>query len=213
MSYRQTAPICLLMLLGIVSCSSSDPESKNVLEAFESYRSALLEQNGEAAVEHVAAATIEMYQEHRDMAVSGSEKTVKELSMINRMQVLLIRHRLDPKLLKEMDGKALFVHAVNQNWIGKNSVLRLNLQDVVVRGTRASAKATLDGQTGADRFYFVKEEDRWKLDLVRVFQNSDQVLQRKAREKGMEENEFLFSVITSLSGRRASDTIWRPLEE
>src|SRR5687767_4748366 len=202
MSRRQTASICLLILLGIVSCSSSDPESKNVLDTFESYRSALLEQDGVSAAENVTKATIEMYQEHRDLAVSGSEKTVKELSMINRMQVLLIRHRIDPKLLKEMDGRAVFVHAVNQNWIGKNSVLRLNLQDVVVRGTRASAKATLDGQASADRFHFVKEQDKWKVDLARVFQGSDQVLQRQARQKGMEENEFLFSVITSVSGRR-----------
>ncbi|MCI0378867.1 MAG: hypothetical protein L0215_14770 [Gemmataceae bacterium] len=192
--------------------TASKLESQAVAKAFEEYRSALLNQDGKAAVACVSSTTLKMYQEYRDLAVSGDEQTIKNLSMINRMQVLLIRHRMDPKLLVPMDGQAVFAHGVDQNWIGKNSVVRAGLQDIAVSGPRATARVTAEGKPTRELFHFVKEGDRWTLDLVPTIKATDQVLQLAARNKGMKENVFLFSVISSLSGRRVTDAIWLPLE-
>jgi hypothetical protein len=179
---------------------------------FEAYRTSLLNQDGKGAAECVSPDTVKLYQDYRDWAVSGDEATVKNLSMINRMQVLLVRHRIESKALKAMDGIAVFGHAVEQNWIGKNGVVRAGLDDVAVRVPRATAKVTNAGKATAEVFHFVKDGERWTFDLVPTIKASDQALQQAARTKGVTEDEFIFSVITSLSGRKVTDAIWRPLE-
>jgi hypothetical protein len=160
----------------------------------------------------VSSGTIQVYQEYRDLALAGDEKTIKDLSMVNRMQVLLVRQRVKLDLLKTLDGSGLFGYAVDQNWVGKNGVVRSGIQDVAARDQRATAKVTVDGKVTAEVFHFVKEGGQWKFDLMPTIKKSDQVLQMTAKSRGMEENEFLFSIISSLSGRKVTDEIWKPLE-
>jgi hypothetical protein len=212
MFFRKLSVFLVFCLAIILSSCGGSGEASAVKKAFESYRSALLNQDGKAAVEAVSSNTIKMYQEYRDQAMTGDEQSVKGLSIVNRMQVLLMRHRIDPKLLKKMDGNEVFAYAVDQNWIGKNSVVRLTLEDVAVSGPRATAKASADGKQTGERFHFVREEGSWKLDLGPTIQATDQVMQGIARKKGMSENELVFSLITSVSGRQVTEAIWRPLE-
>jgi hypothetical protein len=193
--------------------STTDKEDVQAVGgAFAAYRSALLSQDGKAATECVSSITIKLYQEYRDLAVSGDEAAVKKLSMVNRMQVLLLRHRIEAKALKAMDGKAVFGHAVDQNWIGKDGVVRAGLDDIAVNGPRATAKVTVSGKPTTEVFHFVKEGERWTFDLAPTIKRSDQALQQAAQTKGVSENDFILSVITSLSGRKVTDSIWRPLE-
>ncbi|MBW3539792.1 MAG: hypothetical protein KY476_05940, partial [Planctomycetes bacterium] len=202
----------IALIPAAVSCGGSDSDVEEVGNAFEAYQSALTTTDGEKAAESVSSATIQLYQEHSDLSISGDPETVQNLSMINRMQVLLIRHRVAPASLKAMDGREVFAHAVNNEWIGKDSVVRVGIDDVAITGNRATAKVTKGGKRTGETFHFVKEHGRWKLDLTPTFRAADQLFQEAARRRGMSENEFIFSVITSLSGRQVTDEIWQPLE-
>ncbi len=153
-----------------------------------------------------------MYQEYRDYAVSGNEETLKNLSMINRMQVLLLRHRIEPDSLKAMDGKSVFSYAVNNQWIGKDAVVRAELRDIASNGARGTAKVTVDGQPTTEVFHFMKENNEWRFDLAPTIKKTDQALQMAVRNQGVSENEFIFSILTSLSGRKVTDDIWQPLQ-
>jgi hypothetical protein len=201
-----------ILLCGIVSCGPKYPEAPDVEQAFSSYRTALLEQKGDEAVNWVAPATIKMYQETRDLALKADEATVKSLSIGTRLQVLLMRHRVGWKQLKEFDGKQMFAHAVNQNWIGKEAVQRAGVTDVIIHGSQATARVTVDGKSSAELFHFVKADGRWTIDLVPSFATVDQLFRQAASGQGMTENDFLFSIITKLSGRQVTNSIWQPLE-
>jgi hypothetical protein len=200
------------LLCGIASCSSQSPEATDVEQAFSSYRTALLEQKGDEAVNWVAPATIKMYQETRDLALNADEATVKNLPIGARMQVLLMRHRVSLKQLQEFDGKKMFAHAVDQNWIGKEGVQRAGVSDVVVDGTQATGKVTVNGKSSTEKFHFVKENGRWTVDLTPSFSTVDRLFQQAANDQGMTENDFIFAIITKLSGRPVTSAIWQPLE-
>jgi len=187
-------------------------EEKSVAQIWEAYRSAVLKADGKTAVDCVSSNTIELYQEYRDLAVSGDKKSIESQSMVNRMQILLMRHRIDPKLLRAMDGAAVFAHAVDKNWIGKNGVIRAGLEDISVSGSRATAKVTADGKSTGEHFHFVKEAESWKYDLGPTIKGADQALQQLARQKGLSDNEYIFSMISSLSGRKVTEAIWSPVE-
>jgi hypothetical protein len=90
-------------------------------------------------------------------------------------------------------------------------MIRARLENVAVSGPRATAKMT-DGASNAGPTFFVKEEDRWRVDLAPMAAAVDQVLQRMARDSGRSEDEFIFSSVGSVSGRRVTDAIWQPLE-
>ena len=132
--------------------------------------------------------------------------------MIDRMQVLLLRHRIEPDSLKAMDGKAVFSHAVNNQWIGKDAVVRAALGDIAASGARGTAEVTINGQPTTEVFHFMKEDSEWKVDLAPTIKKFDQALQLAARNQGVTENEFIFSIITSLSGRKVTEDIWTPLQ-
>jgi len=129
---------------GLTSCGKASPaEAPDVEKAFAGYRQALIDQKGAAAAELVAPATIAEYQNYRDLALTGDEKTVKGLSITARTNVLMMRHRVGKDLLKTMDGKQVLAYAVDQNWIGKEGVQRAGVTDVDISGSNASAKVTV----------------------------------------------------------------------
>jgi hypothetical protein len=197
---------------GIASCSSRSPEAPAVEKTFADYRQAILDKNGDAAADLVAPATIAEYQKYRDLALKGDEQTVKNLPITGRTNVLMMRHRVGKDLLKPMDGKKIVAYAVDQNWIGKEGVQRAGVTDVVVSGSTATAKVTVDGKKSEEMFHFVKHDGKWTIDLLPSFPRADTVFQKLAADSGKSENAFLFDVLTLLSGRPVTDEIWKPLE-
>ena len=84
-------------------------ETGAVTGTFDNYKSAILELKGELAVGLVTNRTVEEYQHYVDWALTADRKTMESLSLINRLQVFLLRHRLPHDLLKRMDGRAVFI--------------------------------------------------------------------------------------------------------
>lgn len=188
----------------------SASEELAVREAFEGYRQALIDKDGNQAASRVTSSTIDAYQDFRDQALMAEEGTVRSLSMANRMQVLLLRHRIDPAELEQMDGRAVFAYAVDREWVGKDGVVRIELHDIAVNGARATARVGVNGVTSAEVMHFRKEDGEWRFDLGPTLRRSDQVLQQLASQRGLTENEYLFSMITTLSGEQVTDAIWQP---
>lgn len=204
--------VAVSLLLPATALAKETDVSDEVQEAFDVYRRALTHADGTVAAEIVSADTIDLYQQYRDLAVFGDEKTVKDLSMVNRMQVLIVRLRVKPETLKAMDGKATFAYAVDNEWIGKDVVVRAGLTDIAVTGNRATGKVTLGGEPTTEIFHFRKENNGWKFDLVPTIKKTDQALQMSAKSRNVSENEFLFSILTSLTGNRVTENVWKPLE-
>lgn len=190
---------------------ASEPEA--VVKTFEGYKSAILEQKGQVAVGLVTKQTVDEYQHYVDWALSADRKTLGALSFINRFQVLLLKQRIPANTLKKLNGRSVFAYAVDRDWIGKNGVIRTTLGNVTVANNRATAEVLIGGKTAPNRFQFAKEDGSWKFDLIQVIRDTDQTLKAAAKQRGTTEDEFMFSLIETVSGRKVEDSIWTPLQK
>ena len=58
---------------------------------------------------------------------------------------------------------------------------------------------------------FRKEGDRWKLDLTSIMSVGDQALKALIRESGLSEDEFIASILESVSGTKVTGKVWQPM--
>lgn len=199
-----------LLVMGLASMLLSALAMATPQEAFETYKKAILDKEGEVAVSVVTESTIESYQNDLEAARYAPKDILMEFSALRRMGVLLLRHNIQPELLAEMDGRGAFVYAVNQGWIDEGGVIKQTVDDVTVFGDQASANAFSDGKKLPYRFLFERENGDWKFDLIPVLKSGEIAMQSLLRMIEMDENEFIFNMIEATSRRKVSETIWQP---
>lgn len=177
-------------------------------EAFLAYKSAILEQEGEKAASIVTTTTLEEYQKYVDAAKYGQKESLQKLSFLTRLQTLIIRHRVPKNILKEMDGKTAFIYAVDNDWIGKTGVVPMEISNVRESGTRAVSEALLNGQKLPYEFTYKNENGQWKFDLTQILMNTEAPMRMAATKAKMEENDFIFMILETVSGIRPTEDLW-----
>jgi hypothetical protein len=201
--------VAALLVSGCGSNGSSEVDA--IQQTFAAYKSAILNTDGVTAAENVSQRTIDEYQQYVDWCRKADRQTLQKLSTINKFQVLLLKHRIRTDELKTMDGKAVFIYAVDHDWIGKNSVIVTTIGDIQASEGRGTAAVYIEDQKTPVRFHFTKEDDSWKFDLIQSIRDADQVLKEQIRQLDVTENEFIFRMIETVSGRKVPDSIWEPL--
>jgi hypothetical protein len=155
-----------------------------VRNVFSAYRSAILSGEGDEAAALLGQSTYDYYDEMRRLALYGDAKAVQAQSLVNQMQVLLFRLRVPPDQLESLSSQALIAHAVDQGWIGKNSVLELQPGQVLSEGDVAVLHVIVDGKDAGPAFRFNRESDAWRLDLLPTMQASNAALQSDRQATG-----------------------------
>ena len=143
-------------------------ESDSPEKAFVGYKSAILSQDGKAAVSYVTEETLKEYQNYIDWALRADRVELETLSFFNRFQVILIKHRVPSSKLKTMNGRELFSYAVDQDWIGKSGVIPLNVANFEIADNRAVSDAFSSGQKLPLKLQYRIENGAWKFDLVQM---------------------------------------------
>lgn len=218
----KSAAIFASLLISLTACkqeqsasvenTSSKKESdvQGVSACFEAYKGAILAQEGEAAVEHLSQSTIDEFQNYVNLALTAEREELEALSFINRMQVVLMRHRIPVETLRDLTGRSAIVYAVDRDWIGKNGVIRTELGEVSTHDDRATAEVIIGGQKAPTRFQFRREKEAWKFDLLSVLRDGNTAMKQAAEQAGMDEDEFLFTITESVSGKKIDESIWAP---
>jgi hypothetical protein len=192
------------------SAQGSQSEAELIRQAFLTYKAAILQQQGQSAVPLVNRATLQYYARMKALALEGQEKEVRQLTPVNKVIVLLLRRRVPVGDLREMTPEELFIHAVNQGWIGKNSVLDSDIGQLQVFGNDASAEYVKSGKSTPLKYRFTKEDGKWKIDLTALMPMGDQAMSMLIKKEGLDEDTFILSLIESVSGKKALPTIWQP---
>ena len=109
-----------------------------------------------------------------------------------------------------MTPEQIFTHAVNQGWIGKNSVLDSDIGRLQVFGDNASAEYVKGGSLTPLKYRFTREGGEWKIDLTAVLPMAEQAVSMLIKQQGLDEDAFVISVLESVSGRKVMPSIWRP---
>ncbi len=213
MGVRTGSSLICLVCLVLAGCTGgpSVDETIGIRAAFDGYKKAILDQDGEKAVTFVDQNTLDYYGKMLDLALRGHRGTVRARTTADRLMILFIRHRIPLESAKQMTGESLFAHAVDEGWIGRESVITNELGDIAVSGTSGTGVHISAGEESPIKWVFQKEGDRWKMDLTAVMPIADQALKQIIQESGLPDDEFLTEIIEAVSGKEVDDTVWDPM--
>ena len=204
--------IAVLCLLLVLSAHGQDTEEKKVYECFKRYKALILLGKGEEAFELIDSNTYRYFEQTLKASIYADRKAVEALPLIDRLSVLLVRHRIPAEELLTMTGREYFVQSVKQGMFGKNSLAAIELGKTEVTGTSARAQIIRDLEDTDMWFRFFKEKGNWKLDLTSLFEPTTLGLLAGLAKEGMSENEFIFAILES-TGKPVTEEIWMPLKE
>ena len=183
-----------------------------VYQAFAAYKAAILEANAEKTLALVDSNTIQYYGAMLDHALNSDETTVRALDMMDLLMVMSIRHRVDPEHAKAMNATSLLEHGVNSGWIGKESVMGMDVTHIDVEGDQAAATFTASNVQAPVPFQFNREGGTWKIDLTSIMEVSGSAFKQLAEQQEVTEVDLIFMLLGMISSKEVDQSsIWVPI--
>ena len=204
--------LLLALFLFLTKVSNAQNDQELVKQSFEKYKSSILTDKGEQAVDYVDSRTIGYYSEMADLIKGADSLQVNSLPLMDKLIVFTIRHRATNEEILSFDGKALLVYAIQRGMIGKNSVVSTSIGEVTVNGDFAKGQFVSKGKAISIYFHFYREEGYWKIDLTSLFPNSMMAMKKIISESGQSENEYLGMILETLTGKKPGHKIWQAIK-
>lgn len=193
--------------------ASSEPGGVNpeaaiaeIRETFSAYTQAVVDQNGKAAVALIAADTLDYYDDMRSLAATGGPKEISQQSFVNRFLITRARVSIGPNRLQKLDGAELFKYGIDKGWTNPQGAAQQELGEITINGDTALAEVTGGGPSAYD---FHLESGEWKLDVIAILKSLNVVLKQQVAASNQGEDEYLFALVESLTGRRVTRDVWK----
>lgn len=196
-------------------CTAAFSQTTNqtlVKQCFNSYKSAILNDKGEEASKLVDSRTIKYYGDMLHLVKNADSASVDSLSIMDKLMVFMIRLKSSREEILSFNGQTLFAYAVNSGLVGKNSVANNSVGIVTIDKNFAKAQLVVEGKSQPLYFHFYKESNQWKIDLTSLFPMANNLFQNMADESGQGTNEYLFSLIEILNGKKPGPEVWQPVK-
>lgn len=177
------------------------------------YRSAILNDRGEDAVQYLDSRTVAYYDYILAQTITADSSKLATFSTMDKLMVLMIRHRVDTTTIFSLDGKELIVLAIQLGMIGKNSVINNSVSEVKIDQDFARGQLAVKGKPQPVYFHFYREENQWKIDLTSIFPMGETAFNSIIVESKLSHDEFIFDMLTRLSGIKPDGRIWLPLKK
>ena len=210
----KTIPVFFLCFVLIIACTQNSErtanEAKLVQQAYENYKTAVINGKGEEALKYVDDRTLNYYANIAEQTRSADSLQVDALPLMDKMMVLFLRQLVFRERLLSFDGKSLFTYAVNSGMIGTEQFYQDSIGKVYIKGKHATGEFKSKGQKFYVPMQFHKENDQWKIDLTSTFSTTEAALQRSVKRSGKTENEFFLSSLEDVAGKQIGDAIWKP---
>ncbi len=194
------------------SCYGQKKEEKLVRETFENYKYALLNDKGEDAAKIVDSRTIKYYSDLQELVRNADSFQVESLSLLDKYIVFSIRHRATKTEILSFGQNGLLVYSINSGMVSKNSVVNSSVGEVTVDRDFAKGQILANGKKAPFYFNFYKEEGHWKINLTSLYSMSTMAFKKMVDDSGQTENEFLFTLLELMNGKKPGAEIWEKVK-
>lgn len=181
-------------------------EAESLRTVVREYQAATERRDGAAAASLVSRETREYYGRMRDLAVSASEADVRAAPLVDRINILMFRHRVPADALRALPAAQAFAYTIENGWVEAMDAGEVaELGEVYSEGDRAVLRY------GEEDIPFLRENGAWRWDMMSVVRSIGEMI---AADLGSpeEEDEFLMMVLQMSNSREPSPDIWRPLQ-
>jgi hypothetical protein len=181
-------------------------EAAAVRAVLQGYLDAVQRHDGAAAARAVTRETRAYYARMRDLAMTAPEAKVRALSLMDRLSVLMYRHRVPADVLRTLTGDAAFAHTVSDGWVARTANWQPSATaEVFGNGDRALLK------DAGSIVHMVREEGAWRWDMMPIIRTASTQFAANL-PAGMTEDDFILFVLSNSTGRPASPTVWQPVQ-
>lgn len=187
-------------------------DEQQIRDCFSAYKSAILNDKGALAAEEVDSRTIKYYSDILSMSLTADSTVINGQGILDKLMILSIRHRTPKEDLLSFNGKDLFIHAIKEGMVGKNSVANNELGEVIINEDFGKGQLVANGVVAPMYFHFYREDSKWKVDLTSIFTAGATAFKAMADESGQEENEYLFTLLELITGKKPTKAIWDPIK-
>jgi len=193
--------------------TNTSPEAAAVVAAWDGYKEALVDRDGDAAAAIVTPETLSLYDEWRLLALHSTADDLHERAAPARLSALLFRQQVEADRLAEMDGRQLFAAAVDGGWVGSD--IPAEVRVTRIDGDQAYVNLIQNGRALPVELPLVRRvEDDWKVDIARLVEITEPqitaVVAQLAQQRGTDEDAALLYIVQSTTGEAASDELWTP---
>ena len=190
---------------------SEEQEKQQIIQCFTNYKSAILNDRGTEAVRYSDKNTIDYYAQVLQWVLTASREEGERLSILDKMQVLIMRLRVPAEQLRTMTAEELLVYSIDQGMVGKNGAATLDPGTVTVDGNFGKMTILSNQKDTGMSYHYNKENGEWKMDLTAVFPQTRVALEAMAKQNDMSENSFIFTLIGTTSPIQPTDDLWVPI--
>ncbi len=203
--------LVLIMLYTIPTIAQNEQED-DVRKAFENYKSAIMNDKGEEAVNYVDNNTIKYYADILEVAKTADSAKIETLNILDKLMVFSIRHRTSKEDILSFDGKSLLIYAIKSGMVGKSSVANNAIGDITIDKESAKGQFMVRGQKVPMYSDFHKENNQWKMDLTSLFPISTMAFKKMADDSGENQNDYLFSILELITNKKPGSEIWKSIK-
>ena len=207
---RKIYGVILLLFLLVESCKENN-DQEQIVNCFNQYKASILTGKGDEAIIFFDSRTIKYYDEIIEQIKTADSIKVESLPLLDKFTVLSFRYRVQKEDVLKMDGRKLLIYAIDNGMVGKSKIAEDKIGEIKIDGDFATAKFVINEEISSMSIDFYKEEGQWKIDLTSIFLYSTIALREMLEKSGRSENDYLFSIIEALTGRKPSAEIWEPL--
>jgi len=185
-------------------------DEDGILACFHGYREGVGSSSGAAVAALVSSRTHELFGSLRDIAVMGDRETIAGLPIYNKIQALALRASFPVAELEAMSGEEVFAAVVDRGWIDGSMLNQIELTEIEGDTVTAVARVVEGGETTDQGISFVREEERWRVDLFEALGDSDRFEKTDMIRAGMMEDEFVLMRVKEYTGAAVPKNIWTP---
>lgn len=217
--------LCAIVILGQVLISDCDtkPEgkanpdntqtpAKEIIEAYDNYKNAVSNADGQKAAGLVAGKTIQYYNALIGLVLEADSGKLILTGPLEKFTVLAIRQTVDWKILRTMEGKDLFAYAIANGMIGKG-ISKTTIGNIELKNDAlARAELLIEGKQTNKFTYFYREEGRWRVDLMEQFKENELSLRKTIYQPNLSETQCLVLFYKKTFGVNPGKEIWLPVK-
>lgn len=205
------AALLLILFSFSISWVQAQTAEDSIRQVYADYKASLLQGNGKQAAQQVDKQTTDYYYQMAQLAIYATEKELKDKGILEKIMILGIRHRTTYENLKTMNGYEIFVFAVDEGMVDKNTVVDVDLGKITVSDGFAKAKHMNKGKETPLFMHFYLENGAWKLNLTDIIPILSVAVEQLMEQENIEEEEFLKLMLHGIIGIPESVDIWKPL--
>lgn len=203
--------IVAILLFSMLSFSvfSQASEEESIKKTYDSYNDFLSKANGAEAVKYVDSHTIQYYNAIAELSRDADSLKIESLPLLDKIMVLITRHRVPKEQLLKFDGRELFIYSIENMMVDTKSSPVLKLGTVTIDNDSAKAQLLFKDAEYPLYLNFYKEQGQWKYDLTSSFAIALPALKKYVDE--MNEKLVINMMLNADPQHKPSPYIWRPI--